>query len=61
MKKTNKAAAKRILKLTKGGKILRRTISAQHLASNKSKRSRRASNKKVALCPVDQSRIKKYL
>lgn len=43
--KTTKAISKRILKLTKKGKVLRRKITTQHLVRKKSKRSKSASGK----------------
>ena len=61
MRKTHKAASKRILKLSKRGKLMRRNLSAQHLATNKSKRSRRDSTKNTSFSNADRKKIIKYL
>ncbi len=59
--KTVKSAKKRVLKLTKNGLILRRTLSAQHLTAGKSKRALRASNKKVAVAGYDLRKLKQLI
>ena len=55
--KTVKSAQKRLM-TTGSGKILRRKLSAQHLAMGKSKRVRRAAGKKVAVSRADQRKIR---
>ncbi len=47
--KTSKTVAKRIKKVTKSGKVIISTTSAQHLATNKSKRRRKASKNNVTM------------
>jgi len=59
--KTVKSAKKRIVKITKTGKILRRKLSAQHLSAGKSKRTRSNADKTVALKKADVSNIKKLV
>ncbi len=58
--KTVKSAKKRLM-TTGSGKILRRRLSAQHLAMGKSKRVRRAAGKKVLISSVDSRKIKKLV
>lgn len=59
--KTGKSAKKRIVSITKSGKLMRRNISAQHLTSGKSKRVLRGSNKKQELAQADRNKIKKLI
>lgn len=59
--KTVKSAKKRILKITNSGKILRRTLSGQHLTHGKSKRVLRASNKKTAVALSDAKKLRKLV
>lgn len=59
--KTVKSAKKRIVKVSKTGKILRRTLSAQHLTSGKSKRVLRGSNKKADVAKADRKKIKRLI
>ncbi|OGD56399.1 hypothetical protein A2V71_04675 [Candidatus Berkelbacteria bacterium RBG_13_40_8] len=59
--KTVKSAKKRVVKVTKSGKLLRRKISAQHLAAGKSKRTLRASNKKTAIASSDVKKMKRMI
>lgn len=58
--KTNKSAIKRI-KLSGSGKILRRRMTAQHLTSGKSKRTRRASGKFVGVSKADNRKIRRMI
>lgn len=60
MKKTSKSAVKRIIRTGKN-KLRRRNLSAQHLATNKSLRSRRKSTKTSSLSNADKKRLIKYL
>jgi ribosomal protein L35 len=55
--KTRKSASKRIAKITKGGKVIRRKITAQHLARKKSKRTRKTAGDKIALDTTDRKII----
>ncbi len=59
--KTVKSAKKRVVKITKRGKLLRRKLSGQHLAAGKSKRTLRASNKKTAIAASDVQKIKRMI
>jgi ribosomal protein L35 len=60
--KTSKTISKRIVKVSsKQGKIYVRAMTSQHLASNKSKRSRKRSGNKVALSAADSHRLRKAL
>jgi ribosomal protein L35 len=59
--KTVKSARKRVVKITGRGKILRRTLSGQHLAAGKSKRTLRASNKKTAIAKADTKKFKRMI
>jgi len=59
--KTNKTAKKRIVKITKSGKVISRRLSAQHLVAGKSKRTKRATGKTFALKPADAKNIKKLV
>lgn len=57
--KTNKSAAKRIVGKTAGGKIRVRHTSAQHLATNKSKRVRKTASLSYTLNKSDAKRFKR--
>ena len=59
--KTVKSAAKRIVKITRTGKVLHRKLSAQHLSAGKSKRVRSLADKTVAFNKVDAKNIKKLV
>lgn len=59
--KTVKSAKKRVIKVTKNGKIIRRTLSGQHRTTGKSKRVLRASNKKTTISKSDTKKIKRMI
>jgi ribosomal protein L35 len=59
--KTVKSAQKRVVKISGRGKILRRTLSGQHLAAGKSKRTLRASNKKRVISSSDTKKFKRMI
>lgn len=59
--KTVKSAKKRIVKITKTGKILHRKLAAQHLSAGKSKRVRSNADKTEAFSKVDVKNIKKLV
>lgn len=59
--KTSKTVAKRIKKVTKNGKVVVLTTSAQHLASNKSKRRRKASKNDMIMSPGDVKQYRKLV
>jgi len=59
--KTSKSAAKRIIKFTKQGKILRMAISAQHRTSGKSKRVKQKSGSHVEVSKANYRTIKKLI
>ncbi|MBP6930373.1 50S ribosomal protein L35 [Patescibacteria group bacterium] len=59
--KTPKTVSKRIKKITANGKILVLTTSAQHLATNKSKRRRRASRNTVVMAKGNVKQYKKLV
>lgn len=59
--KTVKSAKKRVLRVTKNGIVLRRTLSGQHLAAGKSKRTLRNSTKQKSVDLVDAKKIKKMI
>jgi len=59
--KTVKSAQKRIVKITKNGKVICRKMSAQHLMAGKTKRTRRGAGKNMVLSDVDAKKIKKLL
>lgn len=56
-KKTNKSVAKR-MEVTKTGKVMRRSMSAQHLTQGKSKRSLRSAGRKVQTTKAQAKKIK---
>lgn len=58
--KTVKTATKRF-RFTKTGKILRRTISAQHLTAGKSKRTLRKNTKMQSVSISDKKNIKQMV
>lgn len=59
--KTAKSAAKRIVRITKTGKMLRRTMSAQHRRKGKSARVKRESHNIVEVAKGDQVKLKRML
>lgn len=59
--KTRKSVAKRIVKVTSNGKLLRRSTSAQHRTTGKSKRTLRQAKMKEVLSSGDAKVIKQYL
>jgi large subunit ribosomal protein L35 len=59
--KTVKSAAKRIVKITKNGKLIRLKMSGQHLARRKSKRARSNAFTKLSLKSADSKRIKRLV
>jgi large subunit ribosomal protein L35 len=58
--KTRKSIIKRV-KITKNGKILRRSTGLDHARSKKSGQKIRASRKWIALSPTECKRIKKII
>jgi len=59
--KTSKSCSKRIIKITKSGKILRRSTSSQHLAANKSKRTKQGAGNATLLSKTSHDKIKKLM
>lgn len=59
--KTRKSVAKRIVKITKTGKMLRRSTSAQHRTTGKSPRTLRQAKMKEALTSGDAKALKSAL
>lgn len=59
--KTRKSVAKRIVKVTARGKLLRRATSAQHRTTGKSSRTLRQAKMKETIAAVDAKAIKKFL
>ena len=59
--KTSKSAKKRIVKITKKGKIIRRKLSAQHLVAGKSKRTLSNSRRKANVSRADAKKIKRMV
>lgn len=59
--KTRKSVAKRIVKVTGTGKLMRRNTSAQHRTTGKSSRTLRESKMKMVLADGDVKQIKKML
>lgn len=59
--KTVKSAAKRIVKLTANGKLMRLNMAAQHLARRKSKRARKTALSKTVINPVDAKKIRRLV
>lgn len=59
--KTSKSAKKRIVKITKNGKVLVRHASAQHLVAGKTKRTKRATSKTFTVKKADAGNLKKLV
>ena len=59
--KTSKSAAKRIIKVSKNGKIIRRKMSAQHRTKGKSTRTLLSSRKQKNVSKSDTKKIKKLI
>ena len=59
--KTSKSAKKRIVKITKKGKVIRRKLSAQHLVAGKSKRTLASARRKAAVSSSDAKKIKRMV
>ena len=59
--KTRKSVQKRIVNVSKGGKLMRRSTSAQHRTTGKTKRTLRQSKMKIAIGANDVKQIKKML
>lgn len=59
--KTVKSAMKRIVRMTKTGKILHRKLAAQHRSGGKSKRVRSDADKTVAFTKADAKKIRKMV
>ncbi len=59
--KTRKAVAKRVVKITKTGKLLRRATSAQHRTTGKSSRTLRQAKMKEAVTKQDVKAVTQFL
>lgn len=59
--KTRKSVAKRIVKVTTTGKMMRRSTSAQHRTTGKSSRTLRQAKMKEAIAAGDTKQLKKAL
>ena len=59
--KTTKSAAKRIVRITRTGKILRLKVSAQHRRKGKSKLNKRNARKQLAVTKGDSVKLKRLL
>ena len=59
--KTSKTAAKRIVRITRTGKMMRLTMSAQHRRKGKSKLSKRNARSERVLTKGDSIKIKRLL
>jgi len=59
--KTRKSAAKRLVKTTSRGLLLRRRILAQHLVHRKSKRSVKQSGGSLVFSKGEREKIKKLI
>lgn len=59
--KTVKTAVKRVVGITKNGKIRVRNLSAQHLATNKSHRANHLSNQTSTLAMGDAKKVRKMV
>lgn len=59
--KTVKSAKKRVVNITKNGKIIRRKMSAQHLVAGKSKRTRRSAAAVTTLTKSFSKRVKQMV
>lgn len=59
--KTSKSASKRIVKITKNGKVIRLKMASQHLARKKSKRARRNALGQTGVSVSDIRKIKRLI
>lgn len=59
--KTRKSVAKRVVKVTATGKLMRSETSAQHRTTGKSKRTMRESKMTAQIVGADAKRIKSML
>jgi len=59
--KTTKSAQKRIKKVTKNGLLIRRKITAQHLARRKSKRTKKTAGQNRRISISDRKIINQIL
>lgn len=59
--KTRKSVAKRVVKVTSKGTLLRRATSAQHRTTGKSRRTLRQAKMKLSIAKGDIKTIKKFL
>jgi ribosomal protein L35 len=59
--KTRKSIAKRVVKITSNGKMMRRATSAQHRTTGKSQRTLRQAKMKTALSSGDAKALRKSL
>lgn len=57
--KTRKSASKRLVKITGGGKLIRRKMLAQHLVRRKSRRTTKASGRDQEFKKTQGNKIKK--
>jgi len=59
--KTNKTTSKRVVRITGGGKLLRRNILSQHLVARKSRRTIKASGEKKEFSPAEEKKLRKII
>ncbi len=59
--KTNKSAAKRIVKITRSGKLISNHMSAQHRRKGKSKRVKRQSHDNFVITKGDSKKLNQML
>ncbi len=59
--KTRKSVAKRIVKVSATGKLMRRNTSAQHRTTGKSRRTLREAKMKLVVSVNDTKQIRKML
>ncbi|MBI4175305.1 50S ribosomal protein L35 [Candidatus Berkelbacteria bacterium] len=59
--KTNKSASKRIVRITRTGKLMRLKMSAQHRRKGKSKAAKRNARKQLVITKGDSIKIKRLL
>lgn len=59
--KTNKSAAKRIIRITRTGKMLRRKMSAQHRRKGKSKRTKREASHLLVVAKSDMKKLRRLV
>lgn len=59
--KTSKSTAKRIIKITRNGKMLRRKMSAQHRRKGKSKRTKLEAGQLMEVHKGDQKKIRRLI